>query len=78
MASAPNLLISVPLGLWASQLSLAFLPSGRPSPCAGGWQSVEVQARSTPSSPALPPLPRADSKQLSFLPSPPASSPSLL
>ena len=78
MASAPNLLISVPLGLWAFQLSLAPLPSGRPSPCAGGWRSVKVQAWSTPSSPAPPPLPRADSKQLSVLPSPPASSPSLL
>lgn len=82
MASAPNLLIFVPLGPSALQSFPPPPPPGARTRCLAGWRPLhglvaECGGGGFRAPPHSSPLPGADALQLSFLPSPPASSLSL-
>lgn len=74
MAWAPNLLISVPRGLFALQLPPPPTAQQAGAPCAGGWRSVEVEA---PLTPRHPPPPSPGQTPGSFHSSPPLPPPRL-
>lgn len=74
MAWAPNLLISVPRGLFALQLPPPPTAQQAGAPCAGGWRSVEVEA---PLTPHHPPPPSPGQTPGSFHSSPPLPPPRL-